>query len=433
MEPPSVYHLATLALIAPAPSAWVALGALLLLLPVHALLAGMRTALHAAAPTELQVMKERGIAGADRALELRADPGRALMALRVAITMIVVAITVLAAFLLMQLTDLRTGAGVALFIGGLALTVLLLLVSGEVVPKAWVDRDPARVAIATAGILWVLRALLGPLGNALIALSGRLGKPRDPAVVNGAASNVNGTADTEDAAGEKRILRGVARFAETEVKQVMRPRTEVVAFDQAMSFTEMVPAVIESGFSRVPIFNGSLDQVTGILYLKDLLPLMRTTEMDWHGLLRKPYFVAESMPLDRLLREFQKLKVHLAVVVDEYGATSGIITLEDVIEEIVGDITDEYDDDDHLFTRVDDHTFIFEGRTPLPDVYRALDSDGHDFEEQRGDSGTLGGLITELAGRIPRKGEQVELGPYVLRVEASDNKRVRRVKVQVRQ
>lgn len=429
MEPPSAYHLALQAQIAQVPFAWTALAVALLLLPVHAWLAGMRLALLNVTAPELQVLKERGVAGAARALGLHEDTSRTRMTLRVAITIVVVTITGAVTGALAQAVDLRSSAGIGMELGGLAATVVVLLFTGEVVPKVWVERNPAQVVVGSAGALGLLCTLMRPISGALAGVSGRLERPNPMVGEDGATPD---PADIEAEDGERRILRGVARFGETEVKQVMRPRNEVVAFDHALSFNELVPAVVESGFSRVPIYDGSLDKVVGILYLKDLLPLMRNTQMDWHRLLRKPYFVAESMPLDRLLREFQKLKVHLAVVVDEYGATSGIITLEDVIEEIVGDITDEYDDEDRLYVKLDDNTFLFEGRTPLPDMYRALDTDGADFEEHRGDSGTLGGFITELTGRIPKRGEEVEVGRYRLRVEASDNKRVRRVKVQLR-
>jgi CBS domain containing-hemolysin-like protein len=179
----------------------------------------------------------------------------------------------------------------------------------------------------------------------------------------------------------------------------------------------------------VPVYEETLDRIVGVLNIKDVLPHIGKDSFDWHGLLRTPYFVPEGKKLDDLLKEFQAEKVHLAVVVDEYGGTCGIITLEDVIEEIVGDITDEFDDEDLIYSKLDDRTWVFEGKAPLPDVYRVLGVDGKLFEENKGDSATLGGFILELTGRIPKKGERVDLQNYGFVVEASDNKRVRRVKV----
>ena len=179
----------------------------------------------------------------------------------------------------------------------------------------------------------------------------------------------------------------------------------------------------------MPVYEETLDRVVGLLYIKDVLPHIGKSDLNWHELLRAPYFVPEAKKLDDLLKEFQSEQVHLAVVVDEHGGTSGIITLEDVIEEIVGEITDEFDEEDLIYSKLDDRTWVFEGRAPLPDVYRVLGIDGELFEEHKGDSGTLGGFILELTGRIPKKGERVDLQNFSFTVAASDNKRVRRVKL----
>ncbi len=219
------------------------------------------------------------------------------------------------------------------------------------------------------------------------------------------------------------------KFGNIEVKQVMRPRTEVVAFDREIGFKQLLASIVDSGFSRVPVYEETLDRVVGMLHIKDVLPHIHQEDFAWHELLRDPYFVPENKKLDDLLKEFQHEKVHVAVVVDEHGGTSGVITLEDVIEEIVGDITDEFDEEDLIYSKLDDRTWVFEGRAPLPDVYRVLGVDGHVFEENKGESGTLGGFVLELTGRIPKKGEQVSLRNYTFIVEASDNKRIRRVKL----
>ena len=240
------------------------------------------------------------------------------------------------------------------------------------------------------------------------------------------------TRDASTTAEEQRILRGIVKFGNIEVRQVMRPRTEMVAFDKDISFKELIAAIVDSGFSRVPIYEETPDRIVGVLYIKDVLPHLYKEDLGWHTLLREPYFVPESKKLDDLLKEFQHEKVHLAVVVDEYGGVSGIITLEDVIEEIVGDITDEYDDENLFYSKLDDNTWVFEGKTALTDVYRVLGIDGKLFEENKGDSGTLGGFVLELTGRIPKKGERVELHDFTFVVEASDNKRIRRVKVIMR-
>jgi gliding motility-associated protein GldE len=216
------------------------------------------------------------------------------------------------------------------------------------------------------------------------------------------------------------------------VKQVMRPRTGMVAFDKDLTFPELLAAIIDSGFSRVPVYEETFDRVIGVLHIKDVLPHLDNATFAWHTLMREPYFVPENKKLDDILKEFQAKKVHLAIVVDEYGGTSGIITLEDVIEEIVGDITDEFDDEDLLYSKLDDHNWVFEGKSSLTDVYRVLGIDGQVFEENKGESETVGGFVLELTGRIPKKGERIDLRNFSFTVESADNKRVRRVKVTMR-
>jgi len=292
-----------------------------------------------------------------------------------------------------------------------------------------------RVAQAMARTLLTLRWLFTPLSELLVRSTTfieeryrRHGGSRNISVdALGHALEI--TQDASTTAEEQRILRGIVKFGNIEVRQAMRPRTEVVAFENDLTFPQLLTSIVDSGFSRVPVYQETLDRVVGILYIKDVLPHLDKKELDWLTLLREPFFVPESKKLDDLLKEFQSEKVHLAVVVDEYGGTSGIITMEDVIEEIVGDITDEYDEEDLIYTKVNDRTWLFEGRIALTDMYRLLGIDGELFEENKGESGTLGGFILELTGRIPKKGERVALRNFTFVVEASDNKRIRRVKL----
>ena len=306
------------------------LALILLLLFTYMMLATMRLALAGATHTEVSVWKERGHEAAGRVLLLVDDLDRVLMSFRLAIMLTIVAISILTTWLLGRVFHVESSTGLLFFLAGVACLVLLLMIFGEALPRFRVGNEPAIVAIRHAKALQFVHLLMRP-GTALLRSLAQ--RPPDVARTNGlAGAGAHGTntrgGEEEDGAGEKQILRGIARFADTEVKQVMRPRTEVVAFDQRLPLNELMPAMIESGFSRVPIHDGTLDHVVGILYLKDLLPLAGETQVDPRTLWRRPFFVAESMPLDRLLRKFQELKVHLAVVVDEYGATSGIITLE---------------------------------------------------------------------------------------------------------
>ena len=237
------------------------------------------------------------------------------------------------------------------------------------------------------------------------------------------------TKDEETTPDEQKILKGIVRFGNTDVKQIMTPRTEVMAFDFRTPYTELLSELLEQGYSRVPVYKESIDHVLGILYLKDLLPHADSTDLEWQNLVRSPYFVPENKKLDDLLKEFQTLKVHMAVVVDEYGGTSGIVTLEDIIEEIVGEITDDFDDEDIFYSKLDEQNYIFEGKTPLVDLYKILDIDGENFEDVKGESDTLAGFMLELSGKILSKNEKVKFENYILTVEAADKRRIKRIKL----
>jgi gliding motility-associated protein GldE len=322
----------------------------------------------------------------------------------------------------------------------------VILMLGEVLPKVYATSHAVQVAQLLARPLITLRWFWSPLNEALIRstsfIEKRYRKRGTSIDVDALGHALELTRDATTTAEEQRILRGIVKFGNIEVKQVMRPRTELTAFDRGLSFAELLAAIVDSGFSRVPVYEGTLDHVVGVLHIKDVLPHLDASDLDWRTLLREPYFVPENKKLDDLLKEFQAKKVHLAVVVDEYGGTSGIITLEDVIEEIVGDITDEFDDEDLLYSKLDEHTWVFEGRSSLTDVYRVLGIDGSGtteadqarqvFEDNKGESETLGGFVLELTGRIPKKGERIDLRNFSFTVESADNKRVRRVKVQMR-
>ena len=405
-----------------------------LLLVASAAMSASEVALFSLNPTQLRDLKERGGTVGQRVLDLLAKPRRLLATILIANNFVNVGIVILSTVAVASLLEVeRMPAYLVFIIQVLAVTFIILLI-GEVLPKVYATANAMRVAQLMSGPLWVLRWTCSPISESLVRTSTfiekRFKKRTGQSIsVDALGHALELTQDASTTAEEQRILRGIVKFGNIEVQQVMRPRTEVVAFDRELDFKQLLNAIVDSGFSRVPVYEETLDRIVGVLNIKDVLPHIGKDSFDWHGLLRTPYFVPEGKKLDDLLKEFQAEKVHLAVVVDEYGGTCGIITLEDVIEEIVGDITDEFDDEDLIYSKLDDRTWVFEGKAPLPDVYRVLGVDGKLFEENKGDSATLGGFILELTGRIPKKGERVDLQNYGFVVEASDNKRVRRVKV----
>jgi CBS domain containing-hemolysin-like protein len=204
---------------------------------------------------------------------------------------------------------------------------------------------------------------------------------------------------------------------------------DVVALNEETSYKDVIALILEAGYSRIPVYSGSIDHVTGILYIKDLLPHLSEDDLKWQELIRKPFFIPENKKIDDLLKEFQDKKMHMAVVVDEYGGAAGIVTLEDVLEEIVGDITDEFDEEEIIYSRIDDRTFLFEGRTTLVDFYKVTNIDSKPLEAAKGDSETIAGFVVESAGRILKNNEFILCGDIKLIVESSDKRRVKMIKV----
>src|SRR5690606_697121 len=263
-----------------------------------------------------------------------------------------------------------------------------------------------------------------------IFLHEKLGKQKSNLSVDQLSHALELTSEGDTTKEEQKILQGIVSFGNTDTKQVMRPRIDIFALRSEMKFPEVLEGIQKHGYSRVPVFSEHMDNVVGVLYVKDLLPYIDRKTFNWLALVREPYFVPENKKLDNLLLEFQEKKNHLAIVVDEYGGTSGIVTLDDIIEEIVGDISDEFDDEDLIFSKLDDHTYVFDGKITLKDFYRvAKIGNEDDFEEQKGESETIAGFVLEIAGNFPKRGEKVTFKGYQFVVESLDRKRLRQIKI----
>jgi putative hemolysin len=305
---------------------------------------------------------------------------------------------------------------------------------GEVAPKIYASRNPKATSRFMAPPLILLNALppISWIRYLLVAGTNVLNKRAKKRGINLSSDDLEQalalTKEESTSEGEHRILEGIIKFGNTDVRQIMRSRLEAVAIPKEMSFEQVLEVILEAGYSRIPVYEETFDNVIGILYIKDLLPFLNTENYDWIHLIRKPYFVPENKKIDDLLKEFQGMKMHMAVVVDEYGGANGLITLEDVLEEIVGDITDEFDDDEIVYTKIDDDTYLFEGRTSLVDFYKVLTIDGKEFEACKGESDTLGGFVTEQAGRILRNNEYIRCSNIKLIVESSDKRRIKMIK-----
>ena len=269
-----------------------------------------------------------------------------------------------------------------------------------------------------------------PMQKATLGIHKKLGKQKSTLNVGHLSQALELASDEDTTQEEQKILQGIVSFGNTDTKQVMRPRIDIFALDQSIKYSEIIPEIIKNGYSRIPVYNDSIDSVTGILYVKDLLPHLQKNEFDWTTLLRAPFFVPENKKLDDLMVEFQEKKIHLAVVVDEYGGTSGVVSLEDVIEEIVGDISDEFDDDDLIYSKLDANNFVFEGKTTLRDFYRIIKIDDESvFEDKKGEAETLAGFVLEISKSFPKINSDINFKTYTFTVEALSNKRIKQLKV----
>lgn len=324
---------------------------------------------------------------------------------------------------------LRAGVEIA------GITFVILMV-GEILPKVYAARNSLRFVRLMSRTLYFLQKL-PPIswlrfflvnGTEVILKYAR--KRQIDVSTDDLETAIALTREEDTTPDEQRILEGIVNFGNTDVRQIMRSRVDTVAVDEELSYEELMEVILESGYSRIPVYKESFDNVTGILFVKDLLPhLDAPADFKWQDVKRVAFFVPENKKIDDLLKDFQNMKTHMAVVVDEYGGSSGVVTLEDVLEEIIGEITDEFDDDDVVYTKIDDRTFLFEGKTSLVDMYKVLDIDGKAFEEDKGESDSIGGFLVEHAGKIMRNNESLVFENIKFIVESSDKKRVRMVKV----
>lgn len=320
------------------------------------------------------------------------------------------------------------------FVLELFLATFLILLFGEILPKIYANRNRKQFAPRMAYPLRVLDILFTPLSapmrSGTTQLYKRLGKQKSNLSVDHLSQALELTSEGDTTREEQKILKGIVSFGNTDTKQVMTPRIDIFALAEGMKFPDVLEVIQKNGYSRIPVFAENVDNVLGVLYVKDLLPYLDRKSFNWTTLIREPFFVPENKKLDDLLLEFQNKKNHLAIVVDEFGGTSGIVTLEDVIEEIVGDISDEFDDEDLIYSKLDDYNFVFEGKTTLKDFYRvARIQDEQLFESNKGESETIAGFVLEISGGFPKRGEPLHFENFRFTVESLDNKRLKQIKI----
>ncbi len=408
----------------------------LFLLACSGIISGSEAAFFSLSPAEKEELKKDESKNAKLVSRLLKKPQDLLATILITNNFVNVGIVIICSSLVHAAIPESNNETLRFIVEIVGITLTLLLV-GEVIPKIYATKNALRIAKQTSGILNFLRIAppISWIKDGLVNSSNFIHKKAKKKGVKLSTDELEQalalTREDNSHEGEHKILEGIVKFGNTEVKQIMQPRMEVVAIEKNTDYQEVLATIMDSGYSRIPVYENSFDNVIGILYIKDILPFLNHKDKDvkWLEIIRKPFFVPENKKIDDLLKEFQTKKMHLAVVVDEYGGADGIITLEDILEEIVGDITDEFDDDEIIYTKIDENTFRIEGRTSLKDLYKVLEIEGMEFETSKGVAETLGGYMVENAGRILKNKENIMVGEIKLTVESSDKRRIKMVKV----
>lgn len=397
-----------------------------------ALISASEVAFFSLEPQTLQELEESEKKQHKNVLRLLKNPQKLLATILIGNNFVNVAIILLLTYATSTVLNFDDAPALGFIFQTIVITFLLLL-AGEITPKVYATHFSLKVAVSTAPFLIIIQALLQPFVNLLVGSTSRVNTKlakhtRSNISIDELSQALELTSGTSDEDTE--ILEGIIKFGNIQVIDIMTSRVDMVDVDIKTSYKKLLDIIIKCGYSRLPVFSGTHDNLKGILYSKDLLPhLDKPDSFRWQTLIRPAYYVPETKKIDDLLSEFQKNKVHLAIVVDEYGGTSGLVTLEDILEEIVGDISDEYDEEEQLYTKIDNHTFIFEAKIQLNDFFKIDEIEENDFSKISGEAETLAGLILELKGEIPRKNERIDYGKYVFEIQAVDNRRIKKVKL----
>ena len=402
------------------------------LLFCSALVSGAEVALFSLTQKDLDDTLQRHPSEGKILSELLEKPKKLLATLLVANNFINIGVVILFAYLGNNLfSDIHSP--VIKFVIEVIFVTFLILLFGEVLPKVYASRNKIKFAMFIAYPLAVLDKLLSPISlpmrNMTIYLHNKLGKQKTNFSVDQLSQALELTDSEETSTEEQKILEGIVTFGNTDTKQVMSPRTDIFALDIEETFEEIYVKIVENGFSRIPVYKDNIDHIEGVLFVKDLLPHINKKTFDWKTLIREPFFVPENKKIDNLLKEFQTMKSHLAIVVDEYGGTSGLVSLEDIIEEIVGDISDEFDGNNVNYTKIDDKNYIFEGKTNLKDFYRVIDVEEQLFEIKKGEAETLAGFLLEILGNFPKKGQKISFQNCLFTIEAVHKKTIIQIKI----
>lgn len=403
-----------------------------LLLLVSGFASGSEIAFFSLSPADLNELDEEKSATDQKIMELREDSERTLATILITNNLVNVTIIMLLGYFFPHAVDF----GGSLWLEFIFMTVLLtflLLLFGEIMPKVYCGQHSLKFCRSAVGGILFFRKLFYPFATIVMGtgkIADRVVRKENHMLSVDDLEQALELTDKEDIKEEQRMLEGIVRFGDETAKEIMTSRQDVVDLDFKATFQDVMKCVVENNYSRIPVYQDNSDNVRGILYIKDLLPhLSKGNNFRWQSLIRPPYFVPETKKIDDLLREFQENKVHIAIVVDEYGGTSGIVTLEDILEEIVGEINDEYDEEEKFYQRINANTFIFEGKTLLSDFYKVLNLDDDVFEDVEGDADSLAGLLLEIKGDFPKLHEKIVYQNFTFEILDMEERRISKVKV----
>jgi putative hemolysin len=406
------------------------------LLSLLFLISGAEVALFSLNYKDISVLKTKQHPAAKRIVTFLENPKGLLGSLTIANSVLTIAIIILLNRVIGELIPDDSLGWIAVFFIKVGIMGFMLMLFGEMLPKVWASQHNMRFAYYSSFAVEMVYALFSRISKPLISMSDSLDnrfsnddKPRmDGALLDYAIDELP---EDEASKEEKQILKGIRKFGNTSVKQVMKPRLEVSGIEIGTSFADVLKRVEELHYSRLPVYEGTLDEIKGVVHTKDLLPHIHDTGFDWRPLVRQTYFVHEQKMIEDLLQEFRTRRMHFAVVVDEFGGTSGIVTLEDILEEVIGDIKDEFDEEEGSQAKIDEHNYMFDGRTMINDACKTMNVQADIFDTIRGDSDSLGGLVLELAEEIPQPGQQITHANFLFTVAEIEKNRIKKVKVTI--
>lgn len=408
---------------------------ILFFLVMSFIVSGSRIAFFSLSDKEINILKTKQDSSWRRIVNLLEEPKALLASLLIANILLNIGIIILSNFLIDQVIPFKQDYWFFEFLIKVIMVSFVLILFGEVMPKVWASQNTLQFAFYTSGVTEVIHLLFKRVGILLAFQSEKLerlfGGQRSAA---NSLEELDHAIDNDTTAEEKNILKGIIKFGHITVKQIMKTRLDVSGVEDRLNFGQLKQKVEELHYSRLPVYKKSLDEICGMVHTKDLIPYLNEPDtFDWHALLRAPYFVHEHKMIKDLMQEFQADRIHFAVVVDEFGGTSGIVTLEDIMEEVIGDIKDEFDEDDGSSTKQEDGSFVFEGRMMMNDVCKVMNLPVDTFDMVKGDSDSLAGLILELAGEIPKINDVIACGDFQFTILEADSSRIKKVKVSIKQ